>query len=630
MGNGHKRIAIFGSCFSGRYRKELVRAFNIAAEELGVDLYYFNSLGKIGNINALYIDYEADILDHIDLSPFDGIVFDGDGYNVDGMVDKIIRRLRDSKCPVVSISTRVDGFYNIILDDADGLRMMAEHFLDHHKFTKIGFMSGYLTHPDARRRLEEFRSVMRGHGLPEDGVGMFEGDFWFNKGEEAADYFLSLPERPEAIVCANDYMAISLIEALKKRGIRTPDDIAVSGFDGAYEGQEFLPHLTTVSRERLPLARKSLKLLLDIAETGHTDEKDLHIPPQPVFSQSCGCAPLDYKVEAEHMNFVYSQYNGFIVNVHDSEASMLKLNRANDVRTLENVFADNSFNFGDYSAFFMMLHTDSEGRPSYDSDFTSPTGKFTPAMWIDKKKEYARSGRGFDSTYLFPEPTSDKCHFYYITCMHWAGKIFGYSVIEMAGKEIYSEFYNVWLLNISMTLDAFQKNDHIRKLIGKLENLSTADELTGMLNRRGFETRSRDAITSVRGRKNVCTMVIDMDGLKHINDVYGHNEGDRAIRSAANIITACCDSGEIAGRAGGDEFYIFASDYSETLLKRFTERLKKGITAHNETSSCPYKIDMSFGAYLVETDRCGRLEDFLRVSDTRMYEQKLSKRGRRE
>lgn len=629
MESTRKKIAIFGSCFSGRYRKELAHSFNVAAEELNVDLFYFNSLGKIGNINALYIDYEADLLDHIDLSQFDGLIFDGDGYNVDGMADKIIRLLRGSGRPVVSISSYVEGFYNVIFEDTVGLRRIVEHFLDHHGFTKIGFMSGYLSHPDARARLAEFRKVMRERGLPEDGVGMYEGDFWFNRGEAAADYFLSLPERPEAIVCANDYMAISLLDARKRRGIDVPKDMCVSGFDGSIEGQEYLPHLTTVSRERLTLARKSLKLLLDIVSTGKINEQDLHILPMSAFSQSCGCKPLDYKSEAQNMNSVYSQFNGFIVNVYDSEASMLKLNKVENVHMLENVFSNNSFNFGDYTAFFMMMHTDSEGHSSYDSDFTSPSGRFTPAMWIDRKNEYSRSDRGFNSAFLVPESSSDKSHFYYISCIHWAGKIFGYAVIEMAGKDIFSEFYNVWLLNISMTLEALHKTDHINKLIDKLENLSIEDGLTGLLNRRGFESRSRNAIATIRGRKNVCTMVIDIDGLKRINDLYGHYEGDRTIKAAADIIKECCDSGEIAGRTGGDEFYIFASDYSETQLERFTNRLRQGVSGFNGSSGSPYKLEVSFGSYLTETDSFGRLEDLIKVSDARMYEQKQSKPGRR-
>ena len=507
--------------------------------------------------------------------------------------------------------------------------MIVEHFIDHHHFTKIGFMSGYLSHPDAQSRYDEFRSVMRERGLPENGVGMFEGDFWFNKGGEAADFFLSCAERPEAIVCANDYMAISLSLALKQRGIRIPQDIAVSGFDGTLDGQEFLPHLTTVTRERLDIARKSLKLLTDLSENRFAVPNDLRIYPKAIYTQSCGCVLLDFQHEAESINRISEMFRKFSGGIFESESSMLKLNKADNVRMMEKIFSENSVNFGEYSAFFLMVHTDPEGHPSYNSDFTYPSGNFIPAVWIDKNKEYTGSRRRLNGSSLVPESDSDRCHFYYIMSVHCAERVFGYSVIEMKGKDIFNDFYNVWMLNLAMTLEAFYKKDHINKLIGKLENMSIRDDMTGMFNRRGFDDMSRNVIAALRERKTVCTMVIDMDGLKHINDEYGHHEGDRAIKTCAEIIMRCCDSGEIAGRAGGDEFYIFAADYSETRLTRFITNMKKYTESYNESNNNPYKLDFSLGSYLTETDSFGRLEDFLKISDSRMYEQKLTKPGRR-
>ena len=627
MGKQRRKIAIFGSGFTSRYRKPLATAFNVAAEEYDVDVYLFNSLGSMGNMTSGYVDYEAEFLEYLDLSPFDGIIFDGEGYDVDGVADKVIRKLRTANCAVVSISSYVEDFYNIIFDDVKGIRMLIEHFIDHHKFTKIGFMSGYLTHPDARARYDEFKKVMKEHGMPEDGAGMFEGDFWFNKGGEAADYFLSLRERPEAIVCANDYMAIALSIELKKRGIVIPDDIALSGFDATNEGQEFLPHITSASRERLDIARTAIKFLIEKADNTDSDSSQLYIRPKPVYTQSCGCEPLDYRREAENINNIYEQYRTFSFNVYNSEASMLKLNSVDNVRKMEASFEKYAYNFGEYTSFFLMVHTDDKGIPAYNSDFSFPSGNFTPAIWIDKNKEYTGSKRSFSREDLLPKAHTDRCHFYYIMSVHWDDRFFGYSAIEMAGREIFSEFHNVWLLYIAMTLDNLLKKDHINKLIDKLEALSIRDGLTGMLNRRGFEEKARQAIASLDEKQTVCAMVLDMDGLKFINDEYGHYEGDRAIRAAAEIISACCCSGEIAGRAGGDEFYVFAVNYTETLRNSFLQRLDDKLKSYNDSGRYPYKIDISYGTFMAETDHFGRLEELLKVSDAKMYEQKIAKHG---
>ena len=212
-----------------------------------------------------------------------------------------------------------------------------------------------------------------------------------------------------------------------------------------------------------------------------------------------------------------------------------------------------------------------------------------------------------------------------------------YALIEMKDDDIFSDFYNIFLLNLSVTLERLWKNDNINRLYRqqkalyeKQMELSVHDELTGILNRRGFNEFSQNAIKSLRGKNTVCTMVVDMDGLKHINDIYGHNEGDFAIRMAAHIITECCVSGEIAGRAGGDEFYIYASDYSQEKLDRFERELVRLCEEYNESNGKPYRIELSCGAYLCETDSSGSIEDYLKISDARMYEQKMSKPDRKK
>ena len=636
MINSLKTIAFFGCSLTSRYRQGLCQCFNIAAKKRGMNIVYFNSLGRIGEKNTEFSECELDIIDHVDLDVFDGIIYDGEGYNVESMAEKVINKLRGAKCPVVSISGHVDGFYNIDFEDASGMRKLVEHFTDVHGHTRIGFMSGFLTHPDARLRLEVFRSVMREKGLPEDGAGIFEGDFWFHKGDEAADFFLSRPERPQSVVCANDYMAISLISALKRRGIKVPDDIAVSGFDGTIEGRQFIPHLTTATREREDIAEKAISLLVSLDKNTDTDT-ELYVSPRTIFDQSCSCRIVDYETEARNLDDIYNDVRLFGYCLNDAEAAMLKLNKVEKLDELEDAFRKCATNFGDYSAFFLFLQTDRKGRLSCSCDFDEPSDNFRPVIWIDEKGTYVKPDEtGQTSGFIPYTADTETPHFYYIMSSYCAEKMFGYALIEMKSDDIFSDFYNIFLLNLSVTLERLWKNDNINQLYEqqkalyeKQMELSIHDELTGILNRRGFNEYSKAAIKRLRGRTAVCTMVIDMDGLKHINDVYGHSEGDFAIKMTAHIITECCKSGEIAGRAGGDEFYIYASDYTREKLDSFSRELVRLCDEYNERREKPYRIEMSFGAYLCETDNSGSIEDFLKISDTNMYEQKMSKHGRK-
>lgn len=638
MINSLKSIAFFGCGLTSKYRNGLCRCFNNVAKKLGVNVVYFNSLGNIGEKCTEFGAYEFDLIEYIDLGQFDGIVYDGEGYNVEGMAEKVIEKLRGAQCPVVSISTHVDGFYNIDFEDASGMRRLVEHFIDCHKHTKIGFMSGYLSHPDAQLRLKEFRKVMKERGLPEDGVGVFEGDFWFHKGEEAADFFLSRPERPESVVCANDYMAISLIEAFKKRGIEVPDEIAVSGFDGSIEGRQYVPHITTATREREDIAEQALNLLMNLSNNRNEDCEYI-VSPRTIFTQSCGCKKIIYKDEIQNFNDINDNIRNFGYCLTDTESALLKLNKVVDIKEAERIFDECSSNFGEYSTFFVFMQTDLSGNISCTNEFkeSEAAGRFAPVIWLDKKKEYIKTEEPVDCSALIPEVKSDVPHFYYIMSTHCAERMFGYALIEMEDDDIFNEFYNVFLLNLSVTIERLWKNDivnkkneMVHKLYEKQKVLSVHDGLTGMLNRRGFDEYSKNAITELEGRSVVCTMVIDMDGLKFINDVYGHSEGDSAIKATANIITSSCSSGEIAGRAGGDEFYIYASDYSQEKLDSFNQKLVRLCEEYNSTHNKPYKIELSYGSYLTETDKDGKIEEFLRISDSRMYTQKMAKPNRRK
>ena len=627
MINSLKTIGFFGSTLTSRYRTGLCSSFTVAARELGVNMVYFNFVGLVGDKNDQYGNYEHDLLDSIDFDQFDGIIFDGEGFTIAKTRDSVIEALRRATCPVISITSEVEGFINIKFEDAAGIRMLIEHFIDVHHYTRIGFMSGYLTHPDAQVRLAEFRAVMKERGLPEDGAGVFEGDFWFGKGEAAADYFLSLPERPEAIVCANDYMAISLCAALRKRGLKLPQDMPISGYDGTLEGKMHFPRLTTATRERMDIARRSLELLLKLCEDKDAD-RTIVIRPVPLFEQSCGCTRPDYDPQLEIFNIINE--NGDIShNLRLSESAILRLNMVDNVDKLKYAFDSNTSNFGEFDSFFLMINKDAHGRLSFDSDYEGPTGYFEPSIWIDKKEEHSVPEGGIRGNCMVPDNKSDEPQAYYIMSVHCLDSSFGYAVISMSGKDIFNEFYNLWVMNMAMTLDTLQKNDRINKLIERLKDQSIRDGMTGMLNRRGFYEHSNSAILSIKDKRTVCTMVIDMDGLKQINDAYGHYEGDRAIRCAASVITDCCINGEIAARAGGDEFYIFAPDYSQEMLDSFEQRLNELVKKSNESKKSYAELSLSIGATLCESDNRGNLEEFLKISDAKMYAQKHSKPNRR-
>ncbi len=121
-------------------------------------------------------------------------------------------------------------------------------------------------------------------------------------------------------------------------------------------------------------------------------------------------------------------------------------------------------------------------------------------------------------------------------------------------------------------------------------------------------------------------MFIDLDGLKGINDTFGHAVGDEAIRAVADVLTRSCTEGEIFCRFGGDEFIVFAADFSDEDAKQLTAKIQENILWFNNASDNGYELSASTG-YVIAVPKMGEdLFRFVTEADKVMYETKRKKK----
>lgn len=163
-----------------------------------------------------------------------------------------------------------------------------------------------------------------------------------------------------------------------------------------------------------------------------------------------------------------------------------------------------------------------------------------------------------------------------------------------------------------------------------LDEIAKTDELTGLNNRRGFLGYAKNAILNKKNfGKQALIVYADMDNLKTINDKYGHDEGDFALREIAQILREAFRDTDVIGRYGGDEFVVFAmvgvADY-ENIVKR---RIEEVTLRHNENCGKPYPIEMSTGICQFECTSEINLYDKLDFADERLYEEKRRKHTNR-
>src|SRR5829696_9656192 len=167
-----------------------------------------------------------------------------------------------------------------------------------------------------------------------------------------------------------------------------------------------------------------------------------------------------------------------------------------------------------------------------------------------------------------------------------------------------------------------------KKLEDTLRNSSLKDDLTGLFNRRGLLKQAAPYFDFARRQKEkLLLLFIDLDGMKKINDEFGHNEGDNALIQTAAILNRSFRSTDIIARLGGDEFTVLVTDLNASKEDAIT-RLNENLKAYNASETRSHKLAFSIGVASLEPERMTCFEELIEQADQAMYEQKRMKRRR--
>lgn len=207
----------------------------------------------------------------------------------------------EARCPVVSLRQAMNGINNILLDERDTMEEIIRHVIEVHKAKDIAFMSGPKDRYDANFRLACFKRIMKEYGYEIGENRVFYGNFWKDQGGRACDYFFSAGKWPEAIICANDNMALSVCDILCERGIRVPEDIIVTGYDGEEEGKYYQPALTTVKVDFRDMAHQAVNLIDKHQED--LQNEIIYAKTKCYLKESCGCKKTDTNFAKRAMHY---------------------------------------------------------------------------------------------------------------------------------------------------------------------------------------------------------------------------------------------------------------------------------------------------------------------------------------
>lgn len=625
FGNGRKTIGVYVTQIHLEYQDKVSRGICERAKELGYNVAFFTNYMGYGE--KLYEIGENSVADLPNYEDLDGIILMPDTMYVEGFEQKIRDNIKkSSKCPVVSVRRKIDEYYNILVNDDLVLEEIIRHFIEEHGFRRINFLAGPVDNPASNARLASYKRILAEYNIPLNEDNIYYGDFWKFKGKDAVKKWLSDPNNnPEAIICGNDFMAITLINELTERGIFVPEEIAVSGCDNIMIAENFSPSITTAAIPFCGIGKAAVDVIHNHNQ-GIPQEKNTYLNAVTKIRESCGCklTIIDDEIP-EHRNLIINELEEKDKAISNNAFMSVELTNIETIDELDHKLSSLVYSNEGLSSFYMclnknwcVLNTDSmEEKP--DMEHMIMEIGIRRGEWLEKT-EFLKSSL-LPPVHKDPEP-----QIFFFNILHYQEICFGYTAISFTGNHVHKPSYLGWLINVCNALENIRIHNELNRLVYKLEDMYIKDELTDLYNRRALTILGQKYLKQcIEENSKLMVFTADMDKLKYINDNFGHACGDIAIKVVAEALKYAAEDDEICMRIGGDEFVVIGMDYDQKKMDYFLEKFEKHIDRFNNESGNEYKVYVSYGWSIINPNKFISIEDCLIVVDAKMYQQKYEK-----
>lgn len=580
---------------------------------------------NLGEVNIAFLP---------DFNLFDGVIVFANAMHHEQNRKRLEALFEEVACPIVTIGCKIKNYTNVYTDGYVAMRELMEHLVGEKKLTKIHFVKGFEGNPDGESRYQAYVDVLTEHNIPIVSERVTHGDFYVTGGTLAVKEILdSQIPFPEAIVCANDVMAIIVCDLLMSKGYRVPEDVMITGYDYSVEGQRHSPKMTSIRINFQELGRTVCQALIDEINSGNV-QADISLPDEVILNESCGYKANDQLIDTQSIFYAaaetiqHKMIHQMILlekNIMESESfadwtesvkSFVTQMEVNEVYCcvnedfVENIFELDVMDQEDMSTEERLAYT-----PNVDVILAYKSGVF-------KQKS------SFDSAYAFDEMfvESETKKTYIFSPFHYLDRTFGYFVFVDSMFPQGNSLYISWLIKMGHSIETIRKQSLLRNALARLDDMYIKDSLTGVYNRFGMERFFSELKQKcIMSRSMVQLSFIDLDGLKMINDEFGHEEGDRIINAAAMILQKCASKFKVV-RYGGDEFVVMGTVRNEREIENYWKNVEQEINKYNENMKNKAKLSLSYGYDVFKIGVETHLADYLRITDNKMYENKKSKK----
>ncbi|MBN1797498.1 MAG: substrate-binding domain-containing protein [Spirochaetales bacterium] len=259
------------------------------AREQNVNLLIYN--GGIFDFDWRVSEIRNCVYDVINTRQLDGLILASSivwGYTDRALFSEYVKRWQS--LPLVSIGIHDKHCTNILIDNEKEFKKLIKHLICDHNYRNIAFIKGPDENIDTIIRLRTYKKVLAEESIEFREEYVASGQFIHDSGVAAAKLFLDERKlKLDAVVAANDTMAIGFIQELQRRGIKVPEEIAVVGFDDSEYSACIYPPLSTVRQNPEQIGETAVDAILDVI-MNQVEVKDITLSSEMVIRQSCGCS----------------------------------------------------------------------------------------------------------------------------------------------------------------------------------------------------------------------------------------------------------------------------------------------------------------------------------------------------
>lgn len=625
-----KFIAVCCAGVDEDYNDVILPKLREYGEEMGYKMLYFYSFSTLFYGQKHDIG-EGNIFHLINFNLIDGIIMLSESIRNDKIRDEIVKRAACYDIPVVSIDHYIEGCYNINFQYEGAMRKILKHMLDTHGYRRINFIAGPKGNSYSEERLKVYKDVLEEYGIEIEPERIGYGDFWGEPTVKVLDEFMEcgLP-LPEAIVCANDTMAIATIRYFSQKGYQVPKQIAVTGFDGIREALEHPLGVTTARHNYREAAKKAVETL-GMIFSGGNPEKKIFIESEVIFGESCGCA---VNTKWRYSALTRELYERIESNRYFANEQIVMTADLTDSDSFYDVF-DKITNYAEYfsvNTFWLCIVDDFLSEKEALSDIIEESSlrrmaySDVMAVMLSKYKGEWQGLTDFHTIALLPnmEKVFSEYNNVIFFPLHVQEQTIGYVAMSYEPERMDIGRIYQFLMNISNALEVTKIHRRQQTIINNLEIKYVHDPMTGLFNRRGFYQKTDSMYkTAIDEQKTILVASVDLNGLKQINDTYGHSDGDIAISTVGKALAYVGMKDCVCARFGGDEFVAAGLAESEEDAQTFHREMEEYLEKFNRGSGLPYTVSASIGIVTGVPNREISLEEFIKAADEKMYQEKV-------